>query len=91
MFARVTVIEGPRTSVGDCFSTLGDSFYWGVTTVVGSGDASYVSSPGGYVIIDDYSIPACREAVADFRAAQKITDPIEEIDWTGVFWRRMNK
>ena len=26
------------------------SFYWGVTTVMGSGDASYVTSPGGYVI-----------------------------------------
>ena len=46
----VTVIEGPRKSVGEFFSTLGDSFYWGVTTVMGSGQANYVSSPAGYVI-----------------------------------------
>ena len=45
-------------------------------------------SAGGYVIIDDYSIPACAQAVHDFRAAQKIGDPIEQIDWTGVFWRK---
>ncbi len=44
----VTVLEGSRDSVGGFFSTLGDSFYWGVTTVMGSGDASYVDSPGGY-------------------------------------------
>src|SRR6188474_3816138 len=29
---------------------LGSSFYWAITTVIGSGDASYVSSPGGFVI-----------------------------------------
>jgi voltage-gated potassium channel len=46
----VTLIEGPRDSVGAFFSTLGGSFYWGVTTVMGSGDASYVHSPGGYLI-----------------------------------------
>jgi len=44
-------------------------------------------SPGAYVIVDDYSIPACREAVHDFRTAHAITAPIEQIDWTGVFWR----
>ncbi len=46
----VTIIEGPRESVGDFFSTLGDSFYWGVTTVMAAGQANYVSSPAGYVI-----------------------------------------
>src|SRR3954469_15446804 len=46
----VTVIEGPRESLSEFFATLGDSFYWGVTTVMGAGEASYVSSPGGYVI-----------------------------------------
>ncbi len=45
-------------------------------------------SPGGYVIIDDYSIPACKQAVQDFRRERGINDPIEQIDWTGVFWRR---
>jgi len=46
----VTILEGPRDSVGAFFSKLAASFYWGVTTVMGSGDASYVTSPAGYVI-----------------------------------------
>lgn len=45
-------------------------------------------SPGGFVIIDDYSIPACRQAVEDFRRSRGIADDIVQIDWTGVFWRR---
>ena len=45
-------------------------------------------SPGGYVIVDDYSIPACRLAVEDFRRARGLTEEIVQIDWTGVFWRR---
>ncbi len=46
----VTVIEGPRHSVGEFFSTFGNGVYWGVTTVMGSGDSRYVDSPGGFVI-----------------------------------------
>ena len=46
----VTFIEGPRDGIGEFFSTLSSSFYWGVTTVMGSGDASYVHTPGGFVI-----------------------------------------
>jgi voltage-gated potassium channel len=46
----VTVIEGPRKGVGGFFDKLGTSFYWAVTTVMGSGDASYVRSPAGYVV-----------------------------------------
>jgi O-methyltransferase len=45
-------------------------------------------SVGGFVIVDDYCIPACRAAVEDFRASQGIADEIVAIDWTGVFWRR---
>ena len=45
-------------------------------------------SPGGFVIIDDFNIAACRQAVHDFRNVRGITDPIEQIDWAGVFWRR---
>ena len=46
-------------------------------------------SPGGFVIVDDYGAfePCCR-AVDDYRAAHGIDDPIEEVDWTGVCWRR---
>jgi O-methyltransferase len=47
-------------------------------------------SAGGYVIIDDYSLPPCAAAINDYREQHHITEPIEEIDWTGVFWRRMS-
>jgi voltage-gated potassium channel len=42
----VTVLEPEKRS----FAGLVDSSYWAVTTVIGSGDSSYVASPGGYVI-----------------------------------------
>ncbi|MFZ0637709.1 MAG: TylF/MycF/NovP-related O-methyltransferase [Candidatus Acidiferrales bacterium] len=45
-------------------------------------------SIGGYVVIDDYALACCREAVNDFRDANQITEEIQEIDSTGVFWRR---
>lgn len=47
-------------------------------------------SPKGFIIIDDYGIPedTCRRAVNDFRAAHGITDPIVDIDGSGVYWRR---
>lgn len=46
-------------------------------------------SPGGFVIVDDYgAVPACAQAVEDFRTARGITDPLVEIDWASVFWRR---
>jgi len=41
------------------------------------------------VIIDDYgAVPACKAAVEDFRSEHNITDKLEPIDWTGVFWQR---
>jgi hypothetical protein len=46
-------------------------------------------SVGGYVIVDDYgAVPQCKEAVTDFRAAHQIIDPMETVDWTGVYWQR---
>lgn len=45
-------------------------------------------SPGGYCIIDDYQIPNCRAAVADYRSEHGITDEIQPIDGSGVFWRK---
>lgn len=45
---------------------------------------------GGYVIVDDYgAVPGCRAATEDFRAQQGVTEPLERIDWTGVFWKRL--
>ena len=51
-----------------------DALYWKV-------------APGGYVIVDDFVLPACREAVVDFRARHNIVDPLEEIDGAAVFWQ----
>ncbi|MBB5783209.1 TylF/MycF family methyltransferase [Nonomuraea jabiensis] len=45
-------------------------------------------SPGGFAIIDDYAIGACREAVHDYRATFGIKDEIVPIDTFGVYWRR---
>ena len=42
----VTLVEQEKRS----FSGLLDSAYWAVTTVIGSGDSSYVSSPGGFLV-----------------------------------------
>jgi len=48
-------------------------------------------SLGGYVIIDDYgAVPNCKQAVDDFRADHKITEPLHQIDWTGVFWEKLH-
>lgn len=45
--------------------------------------------PGGFVIIDDYGdFQPCRTAVDKFRAQHQIAEPIERIDWTGVYWRK---
>jgi O-methyltransferase len=46
-------------------------------------------SIGGYVIVDDYgAVKGCREAVEDFRRANKIEEPIYAVDWGRVFWQR---
>lgn len=46
-------------------------------------------SPGGYLVVDDYLfIEACRRAVDDFRREHGIEEPIEEIDWNSIRWRR---
>lgn len=48
-------------------------------------------SSGGYLVLDDYvQIDQCREAVDDFRREQGITEPIEQIDWSGARWRRQS-
>ncbi len=45
-------------------------------------------SVGGFLIVDDYGFEPCRQAVADYRAANGIEEPVEAIDWLGAFWRR---
>jgi hypothetical protein len=46
-------------------------------------------SPGGFVIVDDYSILECQKAVTDFRSARGIADQIVPIDGSAVFWRKL--
>jgi O-methyltransferase len=46
-------------------------------------------SPGGFLIVDDYgAFEECRRAVDEYRSEHGITEPIEEVDWTCVRWRR---
>ena len=42
----VTLLEPDKLTLAG----FGSSFYWAITTVIGSGDASYVSSPGGFLV-----------------------------------------
>ena len=41
----VTLLEKPWT-----VDSVGSSFYWGLTTVFGQGDSSFITSPGGWVV-----------------------------------------
>ena len=45
-------------------------------------------SCGGYVIVDDYAIPACQAAVEDFRAEHGIQEPMIHIDTYAKYWQR---
>lgn len=47
-------------------------------------------SIGGYTIIDDYgAVPACAQAVHDYREAMNITEEMIKIDWAGVYWKKL--
>ena len=44
---------------------------------------------GGYLIVDDYgAVEGCPQAVNDFRKLHHISEAMQPIDWTGVYWRR---
>jgi len=43
---------------------------------------------GGFIIIDDWVIKGCVQAVHDFRTERKIEDPIKKIDGMSVFWQK---
>ncbi len=49
-------------------------------------------SVGGYLIVDDYNSPmwskACGQAIRDFRAQHDIAEPMTEVDWNAIYWRR---
>lgn len=46
-------------------------------------------SPGGYLIVDDYGIPAgCKTAVDEYRTTHGIVAPIQKINDVSVFWQK---
>jgi O-methyltransferase len=45
-------------------------------------------SAGGFLIVDDFALSGCRQAVHDFREQRDIREEIVPIDWTGVYWRK---
>jgi SAM-dependent methyltransferase len=45
-------------------------------------------SPGGFLVIDDFSLPGCQQAIMDYRAAYEVDEPIVGIDSMSAFWRR---
>jgi hypothetical protein len=45
-------------------------------------------SPGGFAIIDDYSLQMCRRAVHDYLDAHSLKPDLMEIDAGSVYWRK---
>jgi O-methyltransferase len=45
-------------------------------------------APRGWIIVDDYEIPACAQAVDDYRQKEGVSEPILRIDWTGICWQK---
>jgi hypothetical protein len=45
-------------------------------------------SPGGYIIVDDYILAGCRQAVDDFRGRRAIQGDLNDVDGAAVFWRK---
>ncbi len=45
-------------------------------------------SRGGFIIVDDYILPGCRQAVGDFREQRKIKEPLHDVDGAAAYWRR---
>ncbi len=92
--------EGVRFLKGwfsDTLPTLGDET-WSILRLDGDMyESTYVAleelyprvSSGGFVIVDDYgALETSRQAVTDYRANKDIDEPIQEVDWTGVYWRK---
>ena len=45
-------------------------------------------SVGGYIIIDDYALAGCAQAVHDYRRTHTITDEMIDIDTIGIYWKK---
>jgi len=47
-------------------------------------------SSGGYLIIDDYGLKGCKKAIDDFRLQNNITEPMQQIEADGIFWKKIS-
>ena len=47
-------------------------------------------SVGGFVVIETYENPQCRQAVDEFRAKHAIESTIERVDWAAASWRKQH-
>ena len=48
-------------------------------------------SVGGYIIVDDWvAVKGCKAAVEDFIRDNKITADIIPIDFSAVYWKKVN-
>lgn len=48
-------------------------------------------SLGGYIIIDDYgAVPACKQAIHDYIDSHQLNANIQQVDWTGAFWQKID-
>jgi O-methyltransferase/8-demethyl-8-(2,3-dimethoxy-alpha-L-rhamnosyl)tetracenomycin-C 4'-O-methyltransferase len=45
-------------------------------------------SRGGFIIVDDYVLPACAKAVDDWRLSQGCNETLHEVDGAAVYWRK---
>jgi len=45
-------------------------------------------SPGGFIIIDDYALASCAQAVHEFRESIASSEPLHRIDMYGAYWRK---
>jgi O-methyltransferase len=45
-------------------------------------------APGGFIVIDDYSLKNCRMAIDDFMRMNEIVEPVSAIDEYSAYWRK---
>jgi O-methyltransferase len=57
------------------------------STIVALDALYHKVSPGGFVIVDDYLLAPCAQAVTDFRSKQRISEPLQEVDGAAVWWQ----
>jgi O-methyltransferase len=59
------------------------------STIIALESLYHKLSVRGFLIVDDFHIDQCKQAIIDFRARNGITESIVQIDWTGVYWQKL--